>query len=358
MTPDKAAMLHGAISLLGKLVGIKRYPGEEDEAAQLMEQWLQERGMNTTRQLNNVWALPLVVDTSKPTVLLNSHLDTVRPNGAYTRDPHKAIVEGDKLYGLGTTDAGGALCAMAEVYCALAKEESLPFNLVFLASAEEEISGKNGISAVYPFLPPIDMAIVGEPTSMRMSVAQKGLIVVDCQNLGEAGHAARDTGKNALYEAVDDIATLRALQWHKVSSHLGSIKCQATMIRAGIAHNQVPDVCDWVVDIRTTDAYTPEEIITTLKNNLKGSVEPRSTRLMARATPENSPFLKLAAALGIPTYGSETLSDWALIPCPAIKMGPGDTLRSHTADEYILTSEVEEGIAGYYNLLTSLGQYL
>lgn len=346
-------MLHSAISLLGRLVATPSFPGEEAEAANLLEAWFQSRGVQPNRMLNNVWASAPVIDTSKPTLLLNSHLDTVRPNAGYTLDPHKAILEADRLHGLGTTDAGASLCCLAELYCQL-YEEDLPYNLVFLASAEEEISGRNGIEAIFPFLPPITMAIVGEPTSMRMAIAQKGLMVLDCQNKGEAGHAARLTGKNALYMAVDDITAVRNLVWERESEMQGRVQCQATMIRAGIAHNQIPDLCDWVVDVRTTSKYSTDEILTKVRSVVQAEVEPRSTRLQARSTPDDHILAIAGKACGMELYGSDTLSDWALIPCPAVKIGPGDTMRSHTADEYVLISEVEEGITGYAALLAAI----
>jgi acetylornithine deacetylase len=274
----------------------------------------------------------------------------VKPHAGYTRNPYDANVEGGRLYGLGSNDAGGALMALLGAFRYLVARP-LPINVIFVASAEEEISGAGGIASVLPLLPPIDLALVGEPTLMRAAVAEKGLLVIDCEVRGKAGHAARSEGENALYKALADIAWFRDFRFPKVSPTLGRVRMAVTLIEAGRQHNVVPDLCRFTVDIRVTDAYTHEEVLAIIRAHVGAVVIPRSMHLRASATPDAHPVLAALEALGIEAYGSPTLSDQAQMPFPSLKMGPGDSARSHMADEYIYVEEIGKGIEGYLTLL-------
>ncbi len=333
------------------LIRIPSFSGEEENTAALLESWLREQGCWPRRKGNNVWAVNEHYRPEKPTILLNSHHDTVKPNPAYTRDPFEAKVEDGKLYGLGSNDAGGALACLAATFVHYSRRTDLPFNLVFLASAEEENSGPGGVELVWPELPPVSFAIVGEPTLCQLAVAEKGLLVLDCIARGQAGHAARDEGINALYLAIDDINWFRNYRFDKQSEQLGAVKMTVTAISAGKQHNVVPAECHFTVDVRVTDAYTLEEVLTTIQENVKCEVKARSMRMRPSGIDLNHPLVEAARTLGLSLYGSPTTSDQALIPVPSVKCGPGDSARSHTADEFIYLHELEQGFKTYTGLL-------
>jgi acetylornithine deacetylase len=344
-----------AILLLEKLIETPSFSKEEEKTADLIYAELLGEGVKNIEKIgNNVIAKNLFFDPNKPTILLNSHHDTVKPNASYNRDPFVATQEGDKLYGLGSNDAGGPLVSLWATFLYFYEVPGLAFNLVFVASAEEEISGKNGIESILSYLPKINLAIVGEPTGMNLAIAEKGLMVLDCTAKGVAGHAARNEGENAILIALTDIQFLSNYTFEKTSTTLGPVKMSVTLINAGTQHNVVPDSCTFVVDVRLTDAYTAEEVIDILKKHLKSEIVPRSTRLKPSGISAEHPIVKKGISLGLKTYGSPTLSDQALMPFTSIKIGPGESERSHTADEYILMSEIKQGIETYINLLTDL----
>ena len=343
-----------ALDLLKQLISIPSFSREEDKTADLLISFFQQQGISTQRKGNNVWAVNQHFNSSKPSILLNSHHDTVKPNPGYTRDPFSPTIEDGKLYGLGSNDAGGPLVSLIATFLHYQDKKDLKYNIVFVASAEEEISGTNGIELVWSELPTIDFAIVGEPTLTDIAIAEKGLLVLDCVSKGKAGHAAREEGINALYEALKDIEWFRNYRYPKVSTSLGQIKMSVTVINAGQAHNQVPAECKFTVDVRVTDAYSLEEILETVKHNVSCSVNARSLRLRPSGVSSDHPLVKASIKLGKKLYGSPTTSDQALIPTPSIKMGPGDSARSHSADEFIYTKEIEEGINSYVSLLSEI----
>ncbi len=349
--------MNAALELLSRLIATPAPSRQEDRRAELIAEFLAERRITPHRSGNNVWAYSLRWINSAPTLLLNSHLDTVRPSAGWSRDPFTPTIENGKLYGLGSNDAGACLVALACVFVELATEP-LPFNLIFAATAEEEISGDGGITALLPLLPPIDAAIVGEPTSMRMAIAERGLMVLRCVAEGIAGHAAHGTGINAIDIALADIAWLHSQPFDRSSDVLGRVRATVTMIEAGTQHNVVPDRCLFTVDIRTTDAYTHEEILSILERRLHSRIERVSLRLRPSRISERHAFVRVATQLGIEMYGSPTLSDQALLPMPSIKMGPGESQRSHTADEYITLEEISSGIEGYRRFLRALANDL
>ncbi|MDR7128353.1 acetylornithine deacetylase [Algoriphagus sp. 4150] len=346
-----------AVQLLTQLIEIPSYSKEESSTAEVIEEFFNARAIEVHKSGNNVWAFADTFDKTKPTIWLNSHHDTVKPNAGYTKDPFLAIIEDGKLYGLGSNDAGGPLvCLMAAFVHFYGK--SLPFNLIVIASAEEEISGKNGISSVVDQLPPCELAIVGEPTLMDMAVAEKGLMVIDAKVRGKAGHAAREEGINAIYLALDDLGKIRDFEFQKISKFLGKTKVSATVIHSGQQHNVVPDLCEFVLDVRVTDAYTLEEALEELKESLSAELLPRSMRLQSSHVPQGHLILQVGKKLGLDTYGSPTLSDQALIPYPSVKIGPGDSSRSHSADEYIYLNEIQKGIEGYIKILETYADML
>lgn len=340
-----------AIKLLQKLVSTPSFSQEEDKTAKIIEQHLNKKGIPTHGILNNVWAFNKHFSAEKPTILLNSHHDTVKANSNYTLDPFSAEIIDETLYGLGSNDAGASLVCLMTCFLHFYAQENLKFNLIFTATAEEEISGKNGIAKVLPLLGEISFGIVGEPTNMHLAIAEKGLIVLDCVTQGIAGHSARDEGQNAIYNAIKDIEWFRNFQFPLVSKTLGQVKMSVTMIGAGMQHNMVPDTCRFTVDIRTTDAYTNQEIIDIIQENVTCEIKPRSLRLNSSSIALNHPFVKAGKDLGRKNYGSPTLSDQALMNFPSLKIGPGDSARSHSADEFIHLKEIEEGIDLYIRLL-------
>lgn len=346
-------MQNEAVQLLTRLISTPSFSREEDKTASLIEDFFKTKNIPTQRYGNNVWVQSLNFDASKPTLLLNSHHDTVKPNPAYTRDPFTPTVEDGKLYGLGSNDAGGPLVSLIAAFLHFYSKPT-KYNLVFAATAEEEISGSNGIESIWTKLPKIDCAIVGEPTLTDIAIAEKGLLVIDCVAKGKAGHAAREEGINAIYEAIKDIEWFRTYNFPKVSQTLGKVKMSVTVIQAGQAHNQVPPECKFTVDVRVTDAYTLEEVLEIVKANVKSTVAPRSLRLRPSGIDDNHPLVVSAKKLGRKLYGSPTTSDQALIPAPSIKVGPGDSARSHSADEFIYLHEIEAGIDTYIRLIEGL----
>jgi acetylornithine deacetylase len=342
------------IELLKSLISTPSFSKEEAEAANIMRDFLSREGIPFKTRENNTWSFCKHYHSKKPTVLLNSHVDTVKPAKGYTKDPFSPLEEGDKLYGLGSNDAGGPLVALLATYIHFYEREDLPFNLVFAATAEEEISGRRGLEIVLPEVAPVDFAIVGEPTRMELAMAEKGLLVIDCYAHGKSGHAAREEGENALYKALDDIEKLRNFKFEKVSKILGKVKISVTQIEAGTQHNVVPDICHFVADIRTNEFYTNKETARIISALLESDVKPRSVRLNSSGISEEHPFAQIAKKRGIKVYGSPTTSDQAIMAFPSVKMGPGDSARSHTADEYIHKSEILNGIQQYIEMLEEL----
>lgn len=345
---------HIAIDLLQQLISIPSFSKEEDKTAGLLVGFMKYHGMEPMRKGNNVWAKNKFFDANKPTILLNSHHDTVKPNPGYTRDPFTANVENGKLFGLGSNDAGGPLVSLLMTFLYFHELSDLKYNFVLAATAEEEISGTGGIELIWKDLPKIDFAIVGEPTLTDIAIAEKGLLVLDCVSQGKAGHAAREEGVNAIYKALEDIEWFRNYKFPKISEALGEIKMSVTMITAGQAHNQVPPECKFTVDIRVTDAYTLEEIVEVVKKNVTCIATPRSLRMRPSGVSSDHPLAKAGKQIGKKLYGSPTTSDQALIPVQSIKMGPGDSARSHSADEFIYLKEIEEGIESYIALLNQI----
>ena len=343
-----------ALENLRRLVEIPSCSREEDGTAAYILAHLTSRGIQASRIKNNVWAANRYFDPQKPTLLLCSHHDTVRPASGYTRDPYCACLEDGRLYGLGSNDAGAPLVALMETFAAFYHEKDLQYNLILAAVAEEECSGADGVSALLPHLPPIDCALVGEPTDMRMAVAEKSLIVVDCTAHGRSGHAARDEGDNAIYKAMRDIQAIRDYRFARRSDTLGEVKMSVTMVQAGTQHNVVPDKCTFVVDIRTTDAYTNGEIMEILQGLIASQASARSLRRRASSIPMDHPLVKAGLSLGLVPFGSPTLSDQALLSCPSLKIGPGKSERSHTADEYVEVEELRRGLSVYRQLLRAV----
>ncbi|WP_460618615.1 M20 family metallo-hydrolase [Hymenobacter ruber] len=340
-----------AVELLIRLIQTPSFSREEGGTATLIQEFLTAHGVTSKRQQNNVWAISAHFDASKPTVLLNSHHDTVKAGAGWTHDPFGAVLEGDKLTGLGSNDAGASAVSLLAAFLYFQRSKN-PFNLICAITAEEEVSGANGIRSVLPEFGKIDLGIVGEPTGMNLAIAEKGLIVLDCTAYGKTGHAARDEGENALYKALDDIQWLRSFQFPKVSPLLGPVKMTVTQISAGTQHNVVPDRCQFVIDVRTNELYQNQEIIDFLRSKLQSEIVPRSTHLNSSRISENHPLIKRGLAMRKTAYGSPTLSDQSMMPFETLKMGPGESARSHTPDEFILVSEIRAGIRDYIELLT------
>ena len=340
-----------AVSLLSHLIATPSVSRDERRAADIMEEELTRCGFTPHREANNVWAIGPCQREDRPTLLLNAHIDTVKPVASYTRNPYEPSLEDGTLYGLGSNDCGGGLVSLLQVFRELSASERCPYNLVYLASAEEEVSGKDGISRALPLLPHVDVAIVGEPTGMQPAVAEKGLMVGDITAHGTSGHAARNEGVNAIYEALDDLCWIRSHRFDRVSQFLGPTKMQATVVNAGTQHNVVPDECKIVVDVRTNELYTNEEVFDIISSHCKSECRARSFRLHSSRIDLNHPLVERCVALGLQPFGSPTLSDQALMPFASLKLGPGQSARSHSADEYIKVSEIEHAIGLYLRLL-------
>ncbi|MDA0314848.1 MAG: M20/M25/M40 family metallo-hydrolase [Bacteroidetes bacterium] len=339
-----------AIALLKQLISIPSYSLDEGGTASLIEDFLKNKGLVPNRQGNNIWAFLTPFEERRPTIWLNSHHDTVKPNTGYSQDPFTAISDEGKIFGLGSNDAGGSLVALITAFCYFLGKD-LPFNLLLIASAEEEISGPQGISSLIPILPPASLVLVGEPTQMKLAVAEKGLLVLDGTVKGIAGHAAREEGSNAIYLALNDLEKVKNFRFQRVSPFLGPTKVSCTVLHAGELHNMVPEMCRYVLDVRVNELYTHEEVLEELKAALTADLVPRSMRLKASNLPKGHLLHQVAVRMGLEMFGSPTLSDQALIPYPSAKIGPGDSARSHTADEFIFIHEIQESISIYISIL-------
>ena len=339
-----------AIGLLSQLIATPSTSRNEKDAADIMEKALHNYGFTPHREANNVWVIDPHFDEQKPTLLLNAHIDTVKPVDSWRRDPFAPTIEGDTLYGLGSNDCGGGLCSLLQTFRMLT-EKTQNYNLIYLASAEEEVSGKDGISRALPLLPKIDLAIVGEPTGMQPAVAEKGLMVLDVIAHGKSGHAARNEGVNAIYEALDDMRWIRDYKFEKVSPFLGPTKMTLTVVNAGTQHNVIPDKCTMLVDIRTNEFYDNEEVYHFICQHLKSEVKAHSFRLKSSRIDPEHPLIKKCVVMGMKPFGSPTLSDQALMPFSSFKLGPGESSRSHSADEFIRISEIADAIAKYKELI-------
>jgi acetylornithine deacetylase len=346
------SLTENAISLLKELIETPSFSTEEAQTAVLIENWFTNHSIPFHRTENNVWATNKYFDERKPTLMLNSHHDTVKPNTAYTKDPFKAVVEEGKLYGLGSNDAGGCLVSLIATFTHFYTQKNLSYNLIIVASAEEENSGKNGLNSMLPIIPHIDVAIVGEPTLMQLAVAEKGLVVFDAEVVGTPSHAAHPNTNNAIYNSIEVLQWFQNFNFKKTSKALGDVKMTVTQIAAGSQHNVVPAQVNLVVDVRVNDAYSNQEIASILQAKSPCTkITPRSLRLNSSAISTDHPLVKAGIAMGRTTYGSPTLSDQAVLSCQSLKLGPGDSTRSHSADEFIYLSEIEEGIQLYVELL-------
>ena len=346
------SLTNSAIELLKNLIRTPSFSSEEDPTAQLLEQWFESFEIPYHRHQNNVWATNKYFDESKPNLLLNSHHDTVKPNKGYTKDPFKAIVEDGKLFGLGSNDAGGCLVSLLACFTYFYSKKNLNYNIIIVASAEEESSGPDGLNSMLSIIPEIDVAIVGEPTQMHLAIAEKGLVVFDAKVKGTPSHAAHPNKNNAIYNTIDVLNWFKDFQFERKSPVLGNVKMTVTQINAGQQHNAVPSEVDLVIDVRVNDKYSNEEIAKILKKKSPcDSIEARSLRLNSSSIPLNHELVKAGIELGRETYGSPTLSDQATLSCPSLKLGPGDSTRSHTADEFIYLEEIEEGVKIYIGLL-------
>lgn len=342
-----------SIELLKQMISTPSVSRDESAVADIIQDWMLNRGLLVNRHGNNLYVMQENCSAEKPVILLNSHIDTVKPASGYTRDPFTPSVEDGVLFGLGSNDAGGPLVSLLAAFRYLIQTEQ-PYHLIFLASCEEEVSGKNGIESTLPLLGHVDLAIVGEPTKMQMAVAEKGLMVLDCTAHGKSGHAARNEGVNAIYEALADIQWFRSHVFERVSQFLGPVKMSVTQIEAGTQHNVVPDVCKFVVDVRVNEMYKNVELLNLIKENVNSDVKERSTRLNSSAIAMSHPIVQRGMQMGLTTFGSPTMSDQALMPFTSVKIGPGDSARSHTADEFIHLDEIYQGVETYINLLNGL----
>ena len=344
--------VNDAVELLKRLIETPSVSRDETAAANVMANYLERWGLPYGREGNNLWVGCPDWDNNRPTVMLNAHIDTVKPVSTWTRNPYEACVEDDRLYGLGANDCGGGLVSLLQTY-RIMKDRQRPFNVLWVASAEEEVSGKDGFSRVLPLLPPVNVAIVGEPTGMQPAIAEKGLMVIDGYAHGVSGHAAREEGVNAIYEALDDLVWLRDYRFRKVSPLLGPTKMTVTVVEAGTQHNVVPDKLHFVIDVRTNEYYQNEYLFEFLRKHMKKcELQVRSFRLHSSSFPEDHPLIMRCKAMGKTPFGSPTLSDQALMPFPSFKMGPGQSSRSHSADEFICISEIADAIDTYVRLLS------
>lgn len=352
-------LLNDSIELLKLMIATPSFSREEEALASRMAERFRSWGLQPTRFKNNLFMKNLHFDPSKPTVLLNSHIDTVKPNSGYTLDPFSPIEREGRLYGLGSNDAGASIVAMAAAFRHFENNPALKYNLIYAPTAEEEISGLNGIESLLPHLkecgiPSIHCALVGEPTGMQMAVAEKGLLVLDCTMLGKSGHAAREEGENAIYKALADIHWFKDYRFDKVSPLLGPNKMTVTILNSGSQHNVVPRECQFTVDVRVNELYGFDAVLETIRSHVRSEVKPRSVRIKSTSIDLDHPLVRAGLNLKLTHYGSPTTSDKALMPFPALKIGPGESARSHTADEYILISEIKEGIRVYTDLLSQV----
>lgn len=350
---DIDELFYDAVDLLKQMIASPSFSREEALVADLLQKYIEEKGINVYRKDNNLWCVSPAMNEQKPTILLNSHIDTVKPVTGWKKNPFFPLIEDDRLFGLGSNDAGASVVSLFHAFFLLTQKNQ-PYNLIFLASAEEEVSGKNGIESILPLLLPISFAVVGEPTRMNVAIAEKGLVVLDCIAKGISGHAARNEGENAIYNAIKDIEWFKSYTFPKVSETLGKVKMNVTQINAGTQHNVIPDNCSFVVDIRTTDCYSNQEVVDIISQHIASEATPRSLRLNSSGISPDHPFVKRAVTLGRTIFGSPTLSDQALMTFPSVKIGPGDSARSHTADEFILLSEIREGIELYVRMLDGM----
>ena len=348
-------LFNDAKDLLKKLIETQSYSREEQPTHEILKRFFEEKGISTSSIKNNLWAVNKNFDPNKPTILLNSHHDTVKPNAGYTRNPLSPDEEDGKLYGLGSNDAGGCLVALIAAFRHFYLSKELNYNLCMLCTAEEEISGPNGMALAKSEIPPIDFAIVGEPTLLDAAISEKGLIVIDAYAHGKAGHAAREEGESALYKAVDDISWIKSYEFPNTSPTLGKVKMSATVMNSGTQHNVVPDLAHYIIDVRVTDSYKNDEVVEIINRNTHAEIKPRSLRLTSSSIPKTHPIVQAAIKSGSKTYGSPTLSDQALLnDIPSLKMGPGDSARSHTANEFIYIEEIKQGIEKYITCLSEI----
>ena len=343
-----------AIDLLKELIQTPSLSGEENLTAEIIEKWFSTRNIQTYRSRNNIWAINQYFDLDKPTILLNSHHDTVQPNTAYTNNPFEAKIENGKLYGLGSNDAGGCLVSLMATFQYFYRHKDLKYNLVIAASAEEENSGQNGLKSLLPELPELSFALVGEPTEMHLAIAEKGLMVIDAYATGIAQHVAHKNAKNAITMALDDIMWIRNHKFQKVSDLLEEVQMSVTRIHAGQQHNIIPDSCHFVIDVRVNEMYTNKEIFETIDDHTNSKLEARSFHLNASSIAIEHPIIQSGIQLGRKTYGSPTLSDQCHLACPSFKIGPGKSTRSHSANEYIFLDEIQQGIDLYIRLLSKI----
>ena len=351
---EEQALYNSAIALLKQLIATPSISKEEDKTAATIADWFKAANIKVNRSQNNIWCTNKYFDSNKPTILLNSHHDTVKPDNGYTKDPFNPEVAEGKLYGLGSNDAGASLVSLMATFSHFYTSENLNYNLVIATTAEEENSGPNGLSSLIKNLPSIDFAIVGEPTGMNLAIAEKGLLVIDGLAKGTAGHSAHPNDDNAIYNALKDIGWIEQYQFSKVSETLGPVKMTVAQINAGQQHNVVPDQCQFVVDVRVNECYSNEEVFAIIDEHTQSEMKARSFRLNSSSIPLDNPFVQAGVKLGRSTYGSPTLSDQAILSCPSVKFGPGDSTRSHQADEYIYLKEIEEGIELYIKLLNEI----
>ena len=350
---DNQAYTNEAVELLRWLIATPSVSRNEAAAADIMEKVIRDAGFTAFREANNVWAVAPDYDEQRPTLLLNAHIDTVKPVSTWTRNPYEPMLEGDTLYGLGSNDCGGGLVSLLQAFRIMASRKR-SYNLIYMASAEEEVTGRDGISRALPLLPPVSVAIVGEPTGMQPAIAEKGLMVIDGIAHGRSGHAARGEGVNAIYQALDDLVFLRDYQFPKVSPLLGPTMMTVTVIQAGTQHNVVPDECRFIIDVRTNEYYQNEEVFEFLQQNVRSELHARSFRLHSSSISADHPLVRRCIDMGKTPYGSPTLSDQAVMPFPSFKLGPGESARSHSADEFIRVSEISQAIGQYIQLLDGI----
>lgn len=351
MVPDIKQQTAEAVELLKDLIKIPSVSRDEDKAADFLQLFIEEKGIETARKGNNIYSYSPDFNLSKPTLLLNAHIDTVKPVSAWTKDPFSPQTDKQgRFFGLGSNDDGGSLVSLLQVFLHIS-QTSQSYNTIFLASCEEEVSGKNGIESVLPDLPPITFAVVGEPTGMQPAIAEKGLMVLDVSAYGKSGHAAREEGDNAIYKVLKDIEWFRDHKFDGVSEMLGPVKMSVTMINAGTQHNVIPDLCTFTVDVRSNECYSNSQLFDEIRKHISCEAKARSFRLNSSHTPANSPLLLRAKELGLKPFGSPTLSDQALMAFPSMKIGPGKSSRSHTANEFIYEKEIEDAIGLYIKLI-------